>query len=130
MPWRMEANNTTLSPPAAEKVQLEGGTYEILRSRLQQDGAALRGLLEQLNQERKGVFGAIGTALITTERIATDNNCVPSDMVPVGETLLFGFNVYIGLKSEVQLSDVFGQYTYASHRFHQQPLDMLQHPAF
>jgi hypothetical protein len=126
----MEANNTTLSPPVAEKMQLEGGTYEILRSRLQQDGAALRGLLEQLNQERKAVFGAIGTALITTERIATDNNCVPSDMVPVGEALLFGFNVYIGLKSEVQLSDVFGQYTYAGHRFHQQPLDMLQHPAF
>ena len=107
-------------------MQLEGGTYEILRNRLQKSGAELRTRLDQLNQERKSVFGAIETKLITTERITTENNCVPWDMVPVGSTLLFGYNVYLGLKSEVELSDVFGVYTYEGHSFHQQPLDLLQ----
>ncbi|MBD1395700.1 DNA repair ATPase [Pontibacter sp. JH31] len=125
----MEDTNTTASS-AAENVQLEGGTYEILRNRLQKSGAELRAQLEQLNQERKSVFGAIETQLITTERITTENNCVPWDMVPVGYTLLFGYNVFLGLKSEVELSDVFGVYTYEGHSFHQQSLDLLQDKTF
>lgn len=126
----MEANNTRTTPPATENVQLEGGTYEILRNRLQKNGAGLRALLDQLNQERKSVFGAIETALITTERITTEHNCVPWDMVPIGYSLLFGYNVHLGLKSEVELSDVFGLYTYQGHSFHQQSLEMLHNPAF
>ncbi|MFT2010866.1 DNA repair ATPase [Pontibacter sp. 13R65] len=127
----MEDNTTTTtSPEAAEVVQLEGGTYEILRNRLQKNGNELRALLEQLNQERKGVFGAIETALLTTERITTENNCVPMDMVPVGYCMVFGYNVHLGLKSEVELSDVFGVYTYEGHSFHQQSLELLQHNQF
>ncbi|MGV3640745.1 MAG: DNA repair ATPase [Adhaeribacter sp.] len=126
----MEATTITPDTPAPEQVQLEGGTYEILRNRLQQQGADLRGLLEQLNQERKAVFGAIDTALITTARITTENNCVAWDMVSIGSSLLFGYNVYVGLKSEVELSDVFALYTYQDHGFQQQSLDMLQQPAF
>ncbi|WP_187262416.1 DNA repair ATPase [Pontibacter beigongshangensis] len=127
----MEDNNiTTPKPKAAEAVQLEGGTYEILRNRLQKNGSELRELLEQLNQERKAVFGAIETALITTERVTTENNCVPMDMVPVGYSMLFGYNVHLGLKSEAELSDVFGVYTYEGHSFHQQPLEPLGNAQF
>ncbi|GGK86617.1 ATPase AAA [Rufibacter glacialis] len=111
-------------------MQLEGGTYEILRNRLTKSGAELRGLLDQLNQERKEVFGAIETRLLTTERVTTEHNCVPYDMVPVGEHLLFGYNVHLGLKTEVELSDVFSVYTYEHHQFHHQPLHLIQNATF
>ncbi|WP_114783491.1 DNA repair ATPase [Botryobacter ruber] len=125
----MEDNNTT-APATTATVQLEGGTYEILRNRLQKSGGELRAQLDQLNRERKKVFGAIETKLLATERITTENNCVPWDMVAVGPYLLFGYNVHIGLKSEVGLGDVFGVYTYAGHSFHEQPLELINNKTF
>jgi MoxR-like ATPase len=111
-------------------VKLEGGTYEILRNRLQKSGADLKARLETLNAERKSVFGAIDTKLIGTGRINTEHNCVPWDMVPVGDRFVFGFNVVLGLKTEVELSDVFGVYAYANHEFLPQPLDLIAHAQF
>ncbi|WP_439879818.1 DNA repair ATPase [Pontibacter sp. MBLB2868] len=126
----MEDQNTAAIPSASENVQLEGGTYEILRNRLHKSGTELREQLSQLNQERKQVFGAIETRLVTTDRVTTEHNCVPWDMVPVGFNLLFGYNVHLGLKSEVELSDVFGVYTYENHTFHQQALDLVSDATF
>ena len=111
-------------------VQLEGGTYEILRNRLQKSGADLKTRLDKLNDERKTVFGAIDTKLIGTGRVNTENNCVPWDMVPVGRNFLFGYNVVIGLKTEVELSDVFGAYSYANHEFQPLPLDLVSNAQF
>jgi hypothetical protein len=111
-------------------VQLEGGTYEILRNRLQKNGQELRTLLDQLNHERKTVFGAIETALLATERVMTENNCVPWDMVPVGGSFIFGYNVHLGLKSETELSDVFSVYHYQNRTFHPQPLELISNPVF
>ena len=82
--------------------QLAGGTYEIIRGRLGTHAEELRGRLAQLNQSRKQVFGAIDTALLSTARIATDNNCLPRDMVPLGSRFLFGYNVHLGLRSQMQ----------------------------
>ncbi|MBC8084869.1 MAG: DNA repair ATPase, partial [Hymenobacter sp.] len=110
--------------------QLETGTYEILRNRLQKSSADLRQRLDKLNTERKQVFGAVDTRLIGTGRITTDNNCVPWDMVPVGERFLFGFNVVLGLKAEPDLADVFGVYEYAGHDFRPLGLELVQHPQF
>ena len=110
--------------------QLEGGTYEILRTRLQKSGADLRARLEKLNQERKTVFGAIDTRLLGTGRITTTNNCVPWDIVPVGNKIIFGFNVVIGLKTETDLADVFGVYEYANHEFQPLGLQLLEAPQF
>jgi hypothetical protein len=110
--------------------QLEGGTYEILRSRLQKSGADLQARLEKLNTERKAVFGAIDTRLLGTGRITTSNNCVPWDMVPVGTKFLFGFNVIIGLKTETELADVFGVYNYANREFQALDLSLLENPQF
>ncbi|GAF04467.1 hypothetical protein JCM21142_83174 [Saccharicrinis fermentans DSM 9555 = JCM 21142] len=42
--------------------QLEQGTYEIIRNRLNQHGQELEKRLLQLNEERKSVFGSIETA--------------------------------------------------------------------
>ena len=111
-------------------VQLEGGTYEILRNRLQKSAADLRARLDKLNTERKTVFGAIDTKLLGTGRINTEHNCVPWDMVPVGNNFLFGYNVVIGLKTEVEVSDIFGEYAYAEHGFQLRPLDLLANPLF
>ncbi|MVN75065.1 AAA family ATPase [Hymenobacter sp. HMF4947] len=110
--------------------QLEGGTYEILRSRLQRSGADLQARLEKLNIERKTVFGAIDTRLLGTTRITTTNNCVPWDMVPVGNKFIFGFNVVIGLKTETELSDVFGVYEYTNREFRSLDLKLLESSQF
>ena len=83
----------------AQATQLETGTYEILRARLQASATDLQARLDKLNAERKAVFGAIDTHLLGTGRLTTVNNCVPWDMVAVGRRFIFGFNVVIGLKT-------------------------------
>ncbi|WP_139920950.1 DNA repair ATPase [Hymenobacter sp. DG01] len=110
--------------------QLETGTYEILRNRLLKSSTDLRQRLDKLNTERKQVFGAVDTRLLGTGRITTENNCVPWDMVPVGQQFVFGYNVVLGLKAEPDLADVFGVYEYAEHDFRPLGLEMLQNPQF
>ena len=105
---------------------LESGAYEVIRQRLQAQGDDLRGRLESLNRERQDVFGSIEPSLIATERVTTQHNCVPRDMVAIGQgRFLFGFNVHIGLKSTTDPSAVFAAYHYenATHAFTAVPLD-------
>ncbi|HLC14704.1 MAG TPA: DNA repair ATPase, partial [Thermodesulfovibrionia bacterium] len=113
-----------------QEVTLEAGTYEIIRNRLVNHGRELSGRLDRLNQARKEVFGAIETRLLSTSRITTENNCMPRDIIPVGNLFIFGYNVHIGLRSEVQLSDVFAVYSYENHEFHAQPLDLIRNEQF
>ncbi len=114
------------------ETQLEQGTYEIIQNRLTQQGKELQKRLEQLNEERKKVFGNIETTLIGSERISTENNCIPADMVSIGNCFIFGYNVVIGLKKEVEISDVFSVYSYNAqeHNFHHESLDMLMSDEF
>jgi hypothetical protein len=116
--------------PAGEEVALEGNTYEIIRNRLNGFGKQLRERLEKLNQGRKEVFGSIETVLLSTERISTTNNCVPRDLISVGDKFLFGYNVQFGLKTETKLADVFAVYQFADQKFHQQPLDLIASEQF
>src|SRR5690606_37916720 len=102
----------------------------ILRNRLAGHGKELRRRLEQLNEARKEVFGSIDTALVATERITTAHNCVPRDMVAVGQRLLFGYNVHFGLKTERHLEDVFAVYEFRERSFHEQPLDLIRDERF
>jgi len=118
-----------VSAPTAP--QLEQGTYEILRARLAAHGAELRARLEKLNAARQQVFGAIPTALIATERVTTKNNCVPRDIIPIGgNRFLFGYNVHIGLRSEIKLEDVFAVYEWDDKTFHELPLEAMADPQF
>ena len=110
--------------------QLEGGTYEILQNRLKGSSQQLQELLAKLNTDRKDVFGSIETTLVGTERVTTENNCIPWDMVPVGDFFLFGYNVHIGLKTETQLSDVFSIYKYEGHNFTQSSLETISDKEF
>lgn len=105
--------------------QLAAGTYEILRNRMRDAADELRQRLEQLNADRSDVFGNIETVLLSTERITSEHNCVPRDLVPVGKHFLFGYNVQFGLKTETHLADVFAVYRFEDHQFHQESLDLI-----
>ena len=98
--------------------QLEGGTYEIIRNRLQKQGTELRSRLANLNDARKEVFGAIETKLISNDRISTSNNCIARDIVAIGDICIFGYNVHIGLRSGIKLADVFSIYQFRDNGFH------------
>ncbi|HYI11846.1 MAG TPA: DNA repair ATPase [Thermoanaerobaculia bacterium] len=87
---------------------MEQGTYELLSARLKAHGQLLSTKASALNKKRITVFGGSEMALLGSDRIRTENNCVPRDIVEAGgELLLFGYNVFIGLKTETQVSDVF-----------------------
>ena len=96
---------------------LTGGNYEVLRARLAASGSELAKRAEALNARRKVVFGSTAPQLVATERVRTEHNCAPVDLVNVGEHLLLGYNVFLGLKSETKLSDVL-----AIHRFEALPV--------
>ena len=88
----------------------EGGAYEILRKRLTEQGQQLHQKAAQLNQSRLDEFGQSQMDIIGRVRIRTENNCQARDIVRVGEWLLFGYNVFLGLKKETHLEDVFSLY--------------------
>ncbi|MBL7260461.1 DNA repair ATPase [Paractinoplanes lichenicola] len=91
---------------------IDAGTYEVLRGRLGARARELAGRAETLNARRIETFGGQQTRLLHTDRVRTENNCVPRDIAQVGGVMLFGYNVFIGLKTETSVSDVF-----AVHRF-------------
>src|SRR5438132_12903077 len=95
---------------------LTGGNYEVLRARLAAAGAELATRADALNARRKAVFGATEPQLVATERVRTEHNCAPVDIVAVGGQLLLGYNVFLGLKAETKLTDVL-----ALHRFEAMP---------
>jgi hypothetical protein len=86
---------------------LEGGSYEVIRERLLKTATELGRRAEGLNARRKKEFGGQELTVIGNDRVRTENNCVPRDLVAVGKHLLFGFNVFMGLKQERSVSDVF-----------------------
>ncbi|MCW0218154.1 MAG: DNA repair ATPase [Prosthecobacter sp.] len=119
--------------PQAPVAKLEAGAYEVIRQRLDKHGAELQRRLDLLNADRKAEFGGIETALLATTRLTTENNCVPRDMVAIGpRRFLFGYNVHLGLRTQMRVEDVFGIYDYKAedHSFHPNKDDMLADKAF
>lgn len=113
-----------------QDTQIEGGAYEIIRNRLLNQGKELRQRLSTLNEARKDVFGSIDFKLEATERISTANNCTARDIVSIGGKTIFGYNVHMGLKQEVKLSDVFSIYHFEGNHFQEESLDFIRHPRF
>lgn len=109
---------------------LEGGTYEIIQSRLEAQKKELSKRLDQLNEARKEVFGSIETKLIANNRIITENNCISSDIVNVGDLCIFGYNVHFGLRTDIKTEDVFSIYRYENEEFKPQPLDLIADETF
>jgi MoxR-like ATPase len=88
--------------------ELAGGNYEIIRRRLMDHGRSLRTKADALNATRMETFGSTQMDVLANVRIRTENNCVPRDIASVGGRLLFGYNVFIGMKTETHVSDTFG----------------------
>lgn len=109
---------------------LEGGTYEIIRGRLETQKNDLLGRLQKLNKARKEVFGSIETKLIANNRIITENNCIPYDIVCVDGKCIFGYNVHFGLRTDIKTEDVFSIYVYEDGEFKQEGLDLIADETF
>jgi len=90
-----------------ENAVAEGGAYEVIRKRLVGQGQLLNQQAGKLNEARLAEFGSSDLSIISRVRVRTENNCVARDMVQVGDYLLFGYNVFIGLKKETKIDDVF-----------------------
>ncbi len=93
-----------------DKAVAEGGAYEVLHKRLLEQGLRLRQTTEALNAQRLQEFGSSQMEVIGRVRIRTENNCTARDIVQVGDNLLFGYNVFLGLKKETRVEDVFSLY--------------------
>ena len=127
-PEQLETNDAEQAQ--SNEPQLERGTYEIIRNRLQAFSGELRERLNMLNEERRQVFGSIPTELISTQRITTANNCTAQDIVPVGGKFIFGYNVHMGLKTVTELGDVFSVFEFSDGAMHEQPLDLIKDKQF
>ncbi|HSC79892.1 MAG TPA: DNA repair ATPase, partial [Chitinolyticbacter sp.] len=97
------------TPEIDQDIAASGG-YELLKQRLSLQGEALLAQAGTLNQARLAAFGRAELRLIARTRARTENNCVARDIVRVGGLLLFGYNVYIGLRKETRIDDVFSLY--------------------
>lgn len=113
-----------------QNIQLESGTYEIIRQRLDTQAEILGKRLQDLNAARKEVFGAIETQLIANDRINTSNHCTARDLVSIGNHCIFGYNVHIGLRSGIKLDDVFSVYKFQGNSFQEEGLSLLSHEKF
>ena len=109
---------------------MDTGTYEIIKGRLTKQGDDLKDRVAKLNSQRKDIFGAVETKLLSSERIITENNCVPRDMAPVDDRFLFGYNVHMGLKSKVAITDVFSVYRFTDGIFQKESLALIDDGQF
>jgi MoxR-like ATPase len=85
----------------------EGGSYELIQRRLSALGSDLNSQIKQLNDERITTFGSTDMAVDARVRVRTEHNCVARDIAAIGDTLLFGYNVFLGLKRNITVADVF-----------------------
>lgn len=126
--------------PAADAPKADGAaealgsaTYEIIRQRLSVQGESLHQRMAQLDARRAEVFGSIESKLLQADRIVTQHNCMPRDMVQLGnDRFLFAFNVRFGLKKEMELADVFAVYRRdpETGAFREESLDVINDPRF
>lgn len=96
-----------------EQAVTQGSAYEVIRKRLHDQGNQLEALASRLNQQRLDEFGSTEMQVIGRTRVRTENNCVARDIVRVGDHLLFGYNVFLGLKKTTQIADVFALFKLA-----------------
>ena len=87
-----------------------GNAYELIKKRLTEQGRRLEQLTAKLNAARLTEFGSTQMQVVARTRIRTEHNCVAQDMVQVGDYLLFGYNVFMGLKRASNVKDVLSLY--------------------
>ncbi|NRA60178.1 MAG: DNA repair ATPase [Psychrobium sp.] len=92
---------------SVDEAVAQGGSYDLIQRRLNGLGSELHSQLEQLNQQRIDNFGATEMQVNSRVRVRTEHNCVARDIAAIGDTLLFGYNVFLGLARNITVSDVF-----------------------
>ncbi len=95
-----------------ETLTADSGSYELLKKRLTDRGATLQRKTRSLNDARLKEFGRAEQSLVLRTRARTENNCIARDLVYIGDLLLFGYNVFIGLRKEITVGDVFALYRF------------------
>ena len=98
---------TAVAPSADHAPQVDGSAYDLIKARLDEQARVLGQRVGQLNSRRLEVFGASTLAILSNERIRTENNCIPRDIINVGGNLFFAYNVFIGLRTTTRVEDVF-----------------------
>ncbi|MCF6193146.1 MAG: DNA repair ATPase [Kangiellaceae bacterium] len=93
-----------------ENAVAEGGAYDVIRQRLSEQGQKFDSLISDINQARLNEFGSTDMKVLGRMRLRTENNCQAKDLVIVGDQVLFGYNVFIGLKKETRIEDVLSLY--------------------
>lgn len=88
----------------------EGGAYNVIKNRLEQQTASLKSKSDELNAKRIEEFGKTEFEVKGRARVRTENACIPRDMVQVNDLLLFGYNVKLGMKANIDVEDVLGLY--------------------
>ena len=92
---------------ATNQAVAAGGSYELIQRRLTALGDNLNSQLKQLNNDRMATFGSTEMSVESRIRVRTEHNCVARDIAAIGDTLLFGYNVFLGLKRNITVADVF-----------------------
>ncbi len=101
-------SETTAASTTVDQAVAEGGAYEVLRKRLTDQGQKLTAIADELNSKRLAEFGDSKMEIAGRMRIRSENNAVGRDIVQVADHLLFGYNVFLGLKTTTAVKDVFG----------------------
>ncbi len=89
-----------------EQPGVERGAYEVLAERLAAGGRTLADAARSLNLRRAERFGATELKVTGAERLRTEHNSVARDAAALGDRLVVGYHVFMGLKSELSVNDV------------------------
>ncbi len=103
----MAQQDQTAGADIVDGAVAQGGAYDIIRKRLIEQGQTLNTETRALNEARLEEFGSADMSVLARVRVRTENNCTARDIVQVDNHLLFGYNVFIGLKKETKVEDVF-----------------------
>ena len=91
----------------ATQQALEQGSYDLIKRRLNNFGASLKTQIDDVNTQRINEFGSTDLQVKGRVRVRTEQNCTPRDIVIIGDKVIFAYNVFLGLKKETAISDVF-----------------------
>nr|WP_228633903.1 DNA repair ATPase [Halomonas sp.] len=95
---------------SVENIVRESTAFETIQQRLRTQGRGLSTSVGELNEARADVFGSSSMSLLGRARVRTENNAIARDMVRIGEQILFGFNVQLGLRKALEATDIFALY--------------------
>lgn len=93
-----------------EQIVREGSAFDTIQRRLREQGEQLRGSITGLNTERSDTFGSANMAILGRSRVRTEQNAIARDVVQLGSQLLFGFNLQLGLRKNLNADDIFVLY--------------------